>query len=150
MWGSKEKKKNGLAEESNFTFLGKGVYFKGVVSFEGTVRIDGRLEGEVHTKGELIVGEHAVIKGVVVAGKLVSGGRIKANITATEKVELLKPGIIIGDIRTPQFSMEEGAHFHGVCDMGADKWIDDEPRQDMENVHDLTMHRGKRIQDKPS
>ena len=150
MWGSKGKKKNPIVDEENFTFLGRGVDFKGVVNFEGTVRIDGRLDGEIHTKGTLVVGEHAVIKGIVTTGTLISGGKVKANITASEKIQILKPGVLIGDIRTPSFTMEEGAHFHGLCDMGADTW-DTEERQDSDKVHDLAAHRGKaRLQDLPS
>ncbi|MBI4400088.1 MAG: polymer-forming cytoskeletal protein [Nitrospirae bacterium] len=147
MWGHSEKKQTSFGEEENFTFLGRGVDFKGVVNFEGTVRIDGRLEGEIHTKGTLVIGEHAVIKGIITAGTLISGGKIRGNITATEKVQLLKPAILVGDVRSPSFSMEEGAHFHGVCDMGDNIWVEQE-RQDRENVHDLAAHRGKvRAQD---
>ncbi|MEW6542699.1 MAG: polymer-forming cytoskeletal protein [Nitrospirota bacterium] len=143
MWGLNGQKKSSLVEDENFTFLGKGVDFKGVVNFDGTVRIDGRLEGEVHTKGTLIIGEHAVIKGVVTAGTLICGGKIQANITAIEKVQLLKTAILIGDVRSPSFSMEEGAHFQGMCDMGVDKWADQERAAERENVHDLVAHRGK-------
>ena len=150
MWNRSGKKTTGGEDDENFTFLGRGVDFKGVVNFEGTVRIDGRLDGEIHTKGTLIVGEHAVIKGIVTTGTLISGGKIKANITATDKVQILKPGIVVGDVRTPSFTMEEGAHFHGLCDMGAEVW-DGEQRQDHDKVHDLAAHRGKvRLQDLPS
>jgi cytoskeletal protein CcmA (bactofilin family) len=143
------KKKNRLAlsEEENFTYLGRGAEFRGIANFEGTVRIDGRLEGEVHTKGTLIVGEHAVIRGIVTTGSLISGGKIQGNVSANEKVQILKPGVLIGDVRSPLFSMEEGAHFQGMCDMGVSKWAEGE-RPERENVHDLTAHRGKlRIQD---
>jgi len=146
MW-VKDKKKHALGDEENFTFLGKGVDFKGIVNFEGTVRIDGRLEGEIHTKGTLVVGEHAVIKGIISAGTLVSGGKIKGTVTAIEKVQLLKPAILIGDVRTPAISIEDGAHFHGMCDMGASKALEEE-QQDLEKVRDLAAHRGKvRVQD---
>lgn len=147
MWGNGQKK-TPMIEDENFTFLGRGVDFKGVVNFDGTVRIDGRLEGEIHTKGTLIIGEHAVIKGIITAGTLVSGGKIQANITAIEKVQILKSGILIGDVRSPSFSMEEGARFQGMCDMGVDLWVDQDRGQDHENVHDLAAHRGKvRLQD---
>ena len=53
MWSSNDKNAGALTGDENFTFLGKGVHFKGIVNFEGTVRIDGRLEGEIHTKGTL-------------------------------------------------------------------------------------------------
>ncbi|MBM4120054.1 MAG: polymer-forming cytoskeletal protein [Nitrospira sp.] len=149
MW-EKSKNKRPKDEEENFTFLGRGVDFKGIVNLEGTVRIDGRLDGEIYTKGTLIVGEHAVIKGVVITGTLISHGKIRATVTASEKIQVLKPGILIGDIRTPSFMMEEGAHFHGLCDMGPAAW-DAEERQDFEKVDDLAAHRGKvRLQDLPS
>lgn len=151
MLGLNQKKKTLLDEDENFTFLGRGVDFKGVINFEGTVRIDGRLEGEIHTKGTLVVGERAVIKGSISAGTLISGGKINANVTATEKVQLLKTAILVGDISSPNFSMEDGAHFHGSCDMGANKWVDqwmEEDRHELENVRDLAAHRDRiRVQE---
>lgn len=142
MWESRDKKHDGLGGEENLTFLGKGVDFNGVVSFDGTVRIDGCLEGEIHTKGTLVVGEHAVIKGIITVGTLISSGKIKSVVTATEKVQLLKPGILIGEVHTPSFTMEEGAHFQGLCDMGESPWAD-QGHQETENVPDLAACRGK-------
>jgi|SRR5579884_2203721 len=148
MW-ELNKKPSGEKDE-NFTFLGRGVDFQGVIRFEGTVRVDGRLEGEIHTKGTLIVGEHAMIKGTVSAGVLVCGGKIHAAVTATEKVQLLKSAVVIGDIRAPLISMEEGAHHHGLCDMGVKKTMDPvtEDLVQPDNVHNLALHRGKvRVQE---
>ena len=134
-------KKDGPEDEENFTFLGRGVNFKGVVSFDGTVRIDGRLEGEIHTKGTLMVGEHAVLKGIITAGTLISGGKINGTITALEKVQLLKSGVLIGEVHAPSFSMEEGAHFQGICDMGTPKPVEEEHLPaTLENLHDLAAH----------
>jgi cytoskeletal protein CcmA (bactofilin family) len=147
------KKRNGPEGDENFTFLGRGVDFKGVINFDGTVRIDGRLEGEVHTKGTLVIGEHAIIKGMITAGTLICGGRVKATITATERVQLLKPAIVMGDVRTPSIVIEEGAHIHGMCDMGVNTWSEQVEQEAMahENVHDLAAHRGKvRVQDAQS
>ncbi len=141
MWAIGEKKAPDHDHE-NFTFLGKGVDFKGVVNFDGTVRVDGRLEGEIHTTGTLIVGEHAVVKGIVSAGVLMTSGKINGTVTATEKIQILKPGILIGDIRTPAISIEDGAHFHGLCDMGAHRWVEDTGSSSAP-VHDLAAHRGK-------
>src|SRR2546427_12553459 len=104
MWVNGHKK-DGPDDEENFTFLGRGVNFKGVVSFDGTARIDGRLEGEIHTKGTLLVGEHAVLKGIITAGTLISGGKINATITAIEKGQLLKSGVLIAEDQPPSFSL---------------------------------------------
>jgi cytoskeletal protein CcmA (bactofilin family) len=137
MWTIGDKKIQAAGEDQNFTFLAKGVHFKGVVNSQGTVRIDGSMEGEVHTTGTLIVGEHAVIEGIVSAAIVMTSGKINGTVTATDKVQILKPGAFMGDIRTPAISIEEGAHFHGMCDMGADKW-NDRPQFDDPKVAELT------------
>src|SRR5262244_4622149 len=122
MWASKERVQQAEQSNENITLLGKGVDFKGIVSFDGTVRVDGRVEGEIHTTGTLIVGENAVIKGIVSAGVLMNSGKINGTITAIEKIQILKPGVLVGDIRTPLIAIEEGSHFHGMCDMGMQQW----------------------------
>jgi cytoskeletal protein CcmA (bactofilin family) len=117
MWSKKDKTNPySMSSEESFTFLGKGAQFKGIISFEGTIRIDGKLEGEIHTKGTLVVGEHAVIEGDISADVVISGGRITGNVIASEKVQLLATGIVIGTIKTPILSIEEGVRFSGTCD----------------------------------
>src|SRR5256712_12340699 len=98
------------------TFLGKGAQFKGIIHFEGTIRSEGRLEGEIHTKGTLMVGEHAVIEGDISAGTIVSGGTINGNLTATERVQLLPSAVLNGDLKTPFLKVEEGVQLHGTCE----------------------------------
>lgn len=117
--------KCGAGGSEHVTLLGKDVRFKGVLRFEGTAEIDSHLEGEIHTKGVLIIGEHAVIKGTINAGTLVSRGKIKGTIIATEKVELLKSAILIGDVHAPSFAMEADAHIHGQVDMGPSPWTEE-------------------------
>ena len=48
-----------------------------------------------------------------------TSGKVNGTVTATAKIQILKPGVLIGDIRTPGILIEDGAHFHGMCDMGA-------------------------------
>jgi cytoskeletal protein CcmA (bactofilin family) len=110
------EKRNGSADEI-IAFLGKGTKFKGVVTYDGTVRIDGHIEGEVVSTGTLIVGETAVIDAEVSVGSLVCGGRITGNITATEKVQLLNPAMVTGSIKTPVLMIEAGVRFNGQCEM---------------------------------
>jgi cytoskeletal protein CcmA (bactofilin family) len=119
MWGEKEKKSQSGFGQDFYTFLGKGVDFKGKAQFEGTVRVDGNFEGEITIDDTLIIGETAVIKGTITGGTIVSSGRIEGVITANKKIQLLKPAVLIGDIHTPTFAMEEGVYFQGECDMGA-------------------------------
>jgi cytoskeletal protein CcmA (bactofilin family) len=122
MWATRERGQQFEPSSENLTLLGKGADFRGVISFDGTLRVDGRVEGEIHTTGTLIVGEHAVIEGIVSAGVLMNSGKIHGTITASEKIHILKPGVLVGDIRTPVIAIEEGSQFHGMCDMGAHHW----------------------------
>ncbi len=116
-----ERDRPGSNPEEIIAFLGKGTEFKGVITYDGTVRIDGKVEGEIITKGTLIVGETAVIDAEINAGTVVSGGKIHGNITATAKVQLLSPAVLNGSVRTPVLIVEEGVKFNGNCDMGREE-----------------------------
>jgi cytoskeletal protein CcmA (bactofilin family) len=99
-------------------FLGEGTSFKGNLTFEGTVRIDGKLEGEIFTKDTLVVGEGATVKATVHTGVLVVGGTVHGNITAEKKVELHSSAKLYGNLSTPLLSIAEGVIFEGSCTMG--------------------------------
>ena len=118
MFKKEKRDRQLLNTDEIIAFLGKGTEFKGVISYEGTVRIDGRVEGEIITKGTLVVGESAVIHAEISASTVVSGGRITGNITASEKVQLLAPTVLTGSVKTPLLIIEEGVRFNGSCEMG--------------------------------
>jgi len=116
------KKGSGSPEQSEITaFLGKGTEFKGVLSFEGTIRVDGKVEGEILSKDTLIAGDGASLQGEISVGTLISSGKIIGNINASQKVHLLAPGNIQGNIKTPKLIIEEGVSFDGKCEMAAEK-----------------------------
>jgi len=104
-------------EENIIAFVGRGVEFKGAISYEGTVRIDGRVEGEIHANGVLVVGEEAAIAAKITVGTIISKGKIMGEIVAKERVKLLSPAMFQGSIQAPTFSIEEGVVFNGTCQM---------------------------------
>lgn len=111
---------NGLAAENSegiIAFVGKGVEFKGTISYSGTVRIDGYLDGEIHTEGILLVGEDAVIQAKITAGTVVCKGKITGDIVAKERVKLRAPAVVSGSVKTPVLSMEDGVLFNGDLEM---------------------------------
>jgi cytoskeletal protein CcmA (bactofilin family) len=124
LWDNK-KRTDQHSDNEAFTILGKDVRFKGIVHFEGTVQLDSCFEGEIHAKGTIVVGEHAVIRGSITAGTLITSGKIQGNVAASNKVQLLKPAVLIGDVQTPSFSMEEGVYFKGFTNMGAHPVVDE-------------------------
>ncbi len=106
-----------ISGEDISAFVGKGVAFKGTIIYSGTVRIDGSLDGEIHTEGVLLVGEEAVITAKVVAGTIVCQGKITGDISAKDKIKLQAPAVISGGVTTPLLSIEEGVLFNGTLEM---------------------------------
>jgi len=98
-------------------FVGKGVEFKGTISYSGTVRIDGFFDGEIHTDGTLLVGEEAIITAKVSAGTIACMGKITGDVTAKEKIKLLAPAVLNGGVKTPMLSIEDGVLFNGTLEM---------------------------------
>ena len=98
-------------------FLGRETQFRGILIFDGVVRLDGKLEGEISSEGHLIVGREAEVKAEVKVASVQIAGTVIGNITAQEKVEILSTGKVQGDIVTPKLAIEEGAVFTGHCQM---------------------------------
>ncbi len=103
--------------EAVVAFVGKGVEFKGTISYSGTVRIDGFLDGEIHTEGTLLVGEEAVLTAKVSAGTIVCMGKLTGDVVAKEKIKLLAPAVLNGGVKTPMLSIEDGVLFNGTLEM---------------------------------
>ncbi len=100
------------------TFIGEGFKFEGELSFEGTIRVDGQVNGRIQsTDGEIVVGEKAVVEGDLKVGKVVVAGTLRGMIQASTCVEIQKSGKVEGDIVAPVVTIESGALFHGNCSM---------------------------------
>ena len=109
-----------MADSEITTVLGRGSSFEGKLTFEGTVRIDGRFAGEIVTEGTLILGESALVEAQVRAATVIVHGRFKGDLVATEALEIHAPAKVYGSVQSPSFSVEKGAVFHGTCRMDAD------------------------------
>lgn len=99
------------------TLLGRGSEFEGKLSFEGTVRIDGKLSGEIFTDDVLVVGEGAEVKAEINVGAIIIEGTIHGNIHAKRSVEIRTPGRVRGNISSPSLYIEKGVLFDGQCQM---------------------------------
>ena len=113
-----KKEKKELSFGDIKAFLGEGTEFKGILSFEGAVRIDGKLEGEIISKDLLIVGETGVVNAEIDVGRMVNSGKVRGHISAQGKIEILPTGRVEGHIRTPSLILMEGAKLNGTCEMG--------------------------------
>ena len=95
------------------SFIGEGTKFKGEFELEGLLRIDGDFTGSIKTQGRVLINGRAECD--IYAGKVVIGGVVKGNIVATECVEILSSGMVVGDITAPSLIIEEGVLFCGNC-----------------------------------
>ena len=83
------------------------------------MRIDGHLDGEIVGDEVLIIGEPGQVNAEIEVGTLVVSGQVQGNITAKQRVELLRPSRVSGTIRTRCLVVAEGALFNGNCEMTA-------------------------------
>jgi cytoskeletal protein CcmA (bactofilin family) len=100
-------------------FLGKGTRISGKVSFEGTARIEGQVEGEIVANDTLLIGESALLNAQITGGTVVIHGKVTGDINASKKLEIRAPGRLYGNVTTPSLVIEEGVVFEGHCSMGA-------------------------------
>ena len=99
------------------TLLGRGSEFEGKLSFEGTVRVDGKLSGEIFTDDVLIIGEGAEVSAEISVGAIIIEGTVHGNIHAKRSVEIHTPARVRGNISTPSLSIDKGVVFDGNCQM---------------------------------
>lgn len=98
--------------------LDKGSEFEGKLTFEGTVRIDGKFKGEIFSEATLIVGESGKVEADIKVNELTVKGEIVGNIMARSRVVLKAPAVVRGNISAPNLTIEEGVTFEGHCVMG--------------------------------
>jgi cytoskeletal protein CcmA (bactofilin family) len=99
--------------------LGRGSEFEGKLTFEGTVRIDGKFNGTIVTNDVLVVGEGAKIQAEISCGTIIVHGEINGDVKAKGAVELHHPARMKGNIDTPSLMIEKGVTFEGQCKMDA-------------------------------
>ena len=97
--------------------LGRGSEFDGKLTFEGTVRIDGKFTGTIVSNDVLVVGEGAKISAEITCGTIIVHGEINGNIRAKTTVELHHPAKVRGNIETPVLMIEKGVMFEGQTKM---------------------------------
>jgi len=104
-------------KENIKAYMGIDSVFKGTLNFKGTVRIDGKFEGEVITDDTLVVGETGDLTAEITVGTLICKGKVRGTIKASQRVEIHAKSELVGNIKTPSLYVEVGAVFDGNCDM---------------------------------
>ncbi|MCX8057799.1 MAG: polymer-forming cytoskeletal protein [Spirochaetes bacterium] len=95
------------------SLIGERSVFEGKFYIAGSLKIDGKFEGEVKTEDELIVGESGRVKTDIFAKRVTIAGVVIGNIEAEEEVKLLATGKVLGNISAPKVYVEEGVMVKG-------------------------------------
>lgn len=98
-------------------FIDEGSEIEGKYRFSGTVMLNGRLSGEIHTSDTLVIGEKGVVNANIQAGSVIISGEVRGNVLATGRVELRGSARVFGDVDAPVILVEEGVLFEGHCRM---------------------------------
>ncbi len=106
---------------SGETYLDLGSVLTGEFRFAGSVRIEGRVEGQIHAGQTVIVGEHAEIDASIEADTLEVYGTVVGDIRVARRTLLHKSARVEGEIQTAGIVVEEGAHFKGCILIGREE-----------------------------
>jgi cytoskeletal protein CcmA (bactofilin family) len=104
----------------NETLIGSDVSIKGEMSFDGSMRIEGKVEGKIASKGKVSFGQGAQIVAEVSVGEAKIEGSFKGNLTASNRIELSSTAHVLGDVRSTKLVIAEGATFVGNCHVSPD------------------------------
>ena len=92
---------------------------RGELDTDGTVRVDGHIEGAVHRAGSLIIGARGEVVGDIEASEVVVAGTVRGNVHATGRIEIEPGASVHGEIRANAMILREGAIVHGKVSIGA-------------------------------
>jgi cytoskeletal protein CcmA (bactofilin family) len=107
-----------MAESRDITIIGTNAKFKGELVIEGTGQIYGQFDGNIDAKGDIQIGESAVLQATVEGDRLIVEGTVKGDLLAREKLQLTETSNVTGDITAAALVVAEGASFIGRVSVG--------------------------------
>jgi cytoskeletal protein CcmA (bactofilin family) len=98
--------------------IGKSLVIKGEVTGSESLYIDGRVEGSINLSGNRVtVGRNGVVAANISAREIVVLGKVRGNLTASDRVDIRSDGSLTGDVVAARISIEDGAFFKGGIDI---------------------------------
>ena len=101
------------------TIIGKGSTFEGNLKVQSTLRVDGKIKGDITTSDSIFVGKDGNIDGEVKVRNAIIGGKFKGKLHASGKVVLEANSTFSGELMTSKLVIDEGAVFEGNCSMNS-------------------------------
>ena len=114
---ARERTSQGSAPESVISIVGPGMKVVGDCETDGTLRIEGAVQGTVRAAKAVVIGRDGLVIGDVITQDAVVSGRVEGSVTAESRLELQASCQIDGEVHTPRLQLEEGAVFNGSVNM---------------------------------
>ena len=98
--------------------IGKGLFIKGEITGSESLYIDGKVEGSLNLPGNRVtVGRNGQVSANITAREIVVLGKVRGNVSATDRVDIRAEGSLNGDVAAARISIEDGAFFKGGIDI---------------------------------
>ena len=110
-----DKHSNGV-----LSLIGAGTVVEGKIITDGSVRVDGRLVGDINSKANVTVGPGGAVEGTIQGVNVSLAGSVTGTVTALEKIVLEAKSVTRGDIRAQRLVVDEGAVFDGTVRMSTE------------------------------
>ena len=104
-------------DHNAINLIGTGTTIKGEINSRGDVRVDGKIIGEVRSKGKIVIGEAGIVEGDMYCVNAEISGRVQGKADVSELLSLTAAAHFQGDIITNKLSIEPGSRFSGTCSM---------------------------------
>jgi len=107
------------AQQSGTNQIANDVLIEGKLTFPGSLTVDGKVRGEIHSDGHLTLLPQSLVEAEIQVKSIIIEGKVVGNIIATEAVTLAATASVVGDITTPRLSMEPGSSVLGQNNVGS-------------------------------
>jgi cytoskeletal protein CcmA (bactofilin family) len=129
----KKKRKNFPTD----SFIGAHSILEGAMHSERSVRVDGRLRGQIEVEGDLVVGRQGKVKGDIKAGSVAVAGHVVGDVSVDHHLEISDAGLLVGDLEAPTISVAEGGILEGFCKMVGEGAVENTPPEPMISQQEL-------------
>lgn len=109
---------NSASPESVISIIGPGMTIVGDCQTDGSVRVEGSVEGSIKAGKAVVVGKQGLVTGDIATQDAVISGRVQGTLVAASRLELQATAHIEGEVHTRRMQLEEGAVLNGTVHMG--------------------------------
>jgi len=115
---ARDRNSGGTPPESVISIIGPGTTVVGDCSTDGTIRIEGRVEGSIRAGKAVVIGKDGVVDGDISTQDAVVSGTVKGTLVAASRLEVQATAQVDGEVRAKRLQLEEGAVLNGTVQMG--------------------------------